>query len=493
MDLLKLQNGSDIRGVASEGVEGEIVNLTSVRVWKIAASFSEILSKRLGKKVKISLGRDSRISGKELLEAAAAGIDLGGCTSVDFGIATTPAMFMSIMDEELDVDGAIMVTASHLPFNRNGMKFFMKEGGADKKLIKEILENAEKYNYTDKYQLYYQSEKIDFIVKYAKGLRDYITEKTGMEKPLAGTKIIVDAGNGAGGFFAAEFLEKLGADTTGSLYLDPDGMFPNHVPNPEDKTALEIIKKQVVDVKANLGIIFDTDVDRSAIIDSEGNAVNRNRLIALISAILLKEHPESYIVTDSVTSKGLKEFIENRGGVHHRFQRGYKNVINESIRLNEEGYESYIGIETSGHGALKENYFLDDGAFLVVKVLTEYANMKKIGSDIFDLIKDYEDPAEENEIRIKIAREDFQDYGKRIIIDIKEKSEEMEGWSVEKPNYEGVRINCDVDNGNGWFLLRMSLHDPVLPLNIESDSIGGCNIIEKRLFELLGEYMDLKY
>ena len=493
MDLLKLQNGSDIRGVALEGVEGEKVNLTAVGVWKIAASFSEILAKRLGKKVKISLGRDSRLSGKELLEAAAAGIEHSDCRAVDFGIATTPAMFMSIMDEDLDVDGAIMVTASHLPFNRNGMKFFMKDGGADKKLIREILENAEKYDYSDEFKLYSQCEKDDFLVKYAEGLRNYIIDKTGMEKPLAGTRIIVDAGNGAGGFFAGEFLEKLGSDTTGSLYLDPDGTFPNHVPNPEDKTALEIIKKQVVDVKADLGIIFDTDVDRSAIIDSEGNAVNRNRLIALISAILLKEHPGSYIVTDSVTSKGLKKFIEDKGGVHHRFKRGYKNVINESIRLNEEGHESYIGIETSGHGALKENYFLDDGAFLAVKILTEFANMKKNGSDIFDLIKDYEDPAEEKEIRIKIEREDFQEYGKGIIQSIEEKAAEIEGWSVEKPNYEGVRINCDQDNGNGWFLLRMSLHDPVLPLNIESDSIGGCEIIEKKLFELLGEYEDLKY
>lgn len=493
MDLLKLQNGSDIRGIALEGVEGESINLTAVSVWKIAASFSELLSQKLGKKVKISLGRDSRISGKELLQASAAGINRTGSTSLDFGIATTPAMFMSIMDGDLEVDGAIMITASHLPFNRNGMKFFMKEGGADKKFIREILENAMKFDYSRKHELYFQSQEYNFIVKYAEGLRNYIVQKTGMKKPLAGTKIIVDAGNGAGGFFAEEFLEKLGADTKGSLYLEPDGMFPNHVPNPEDKTALKIIKKQVVDVKADLGIIFDTDVDRSAIIDSEGNAVNRNRLIALISAILLKEHPKSYIVTDSVTSKGLKEFIENMGGVHHRFQRGYKNVINESIRLNESGKESYIGIETSGHGALKENYFLDDGAFLVVKILAEYANMKKNGKDIFDLINEYEDPAEEKEIRLKITREDFLQYGKDIIMAIEEKSQTIEGWSVEKPNYEGVRINCDNNSGNGWFLLRMSLHDPVLPLNIESDSIGGCEIIEKKLFELLEEYSDLRY
>ena len=84
--------------------------------------------------------------------------------------------------------------------------------------------------------------------------------------------------------------------------------------------------------KADLGIIFDTDVDRAAIVDAEGNAINRNDLIALISSVILEEHPASVIVTDSITSAGLKTFIEDHlGGIHHRFQRGYKNVINEAF------------------------------------------------------------------------------------------------------------------------------------------------------------------
>ena len=104
--------------------------------------------------------------------------------------------------------------------------------------------------------------------------------------------------------------------------------------------------------------------------DSEGNELNRNRLIALISAIVLKEHPGSTIVTDSITSDGLTEFIEqDLQGIHQRFKRGYKNVINEAIRLNQECQESWLAIETSGHGAMKENYFLDDGAYLVTKLV----------------------------------------------------------------------------------------------------------------------------
>jgi phosphomannomutase len=182
-----------------------------------------------------------------------------------------------------------------------------------------------------------------------------------LEKITEGLKIIVDAGNGSGGFFAGKVLAPLGADFSGSQFLEPDGNFPNHVPNPEDSTAMTFICNAVKREKADLGIIFDTDVDRFAIVDASGQPINRNELIALISAVILEEHPGSVIVTDSITSAGLKWFIEEEsGGIHHRFKRGYKNVINESIRLNKEGKESWLAIETSGHAALKENHFPDD-------------------------------------------------------------------------------------------------------------------------------------
>ena len=176
-------------------------------------------------------------------------------------------------------------------------------------------------------------------------------------------QIIVNAGNGSGGFFTWAVLDKLGADTFGSLHLNPDGMFPNHIPNPEDKIAMALTRDAVLKNTADLGIVFDTDVDRSGVVDNKGNPINGDKLIALMSAIVLREHPETTIVTDARTSMALTRFIVNRGGHHCLYRVGYRNVIDKGVHLNEDGIETHLMMETSGHGALKENHFLDDGLF----------------------------------------------------------------------------------------------------------------------------------
>ena len=308
-----------------------------------------------------------------------------------------------------------------------------------------------------------------------------VRSATGEQKPLEGFRIVVDAGNGAGGFYVDKVLKPLGANTDGSQFLDPDGSFPNHIPNPEDKEAMEAIMKAVHDTKADLGIIFDTDVDRAGAVLSDGSELNRNRIIAMLAAILLREYPGTTIVTDSITSTGLAKFIEEKGGVHHRFKRGYRNVINESIRLNNAGQDSQLAIETSGHGALKENYFLDDGAYLVTKLLIELARGKKEGYTLESLIASLEEPAESREFRMNILLDEFKPYGLQVIEDLTAYAATKEGWSLAPSNYEGVRVNLDEAHGNGWFLLRLSLHDPLMPLNIESNSVGGTKMIAKEL------------
>ncbi|MCK4881148.1 MAG: phosphomannomutase/phosphoglucomutase, partial [Bacteroidales bacterium] len=308
-------------------------------------------------------------------------------------------------------------------------------------------------------------------------------------RPLQGLKIIVDAGNGAGGFFAGKVLEPLGADTSGSQFLLPDGRFPNHVPNPEDGEAMASICNAVLREKADLGIIFDTDVDRSALVDAEGNAINRNELIALISAVILEEHPGSVIVTDSITSAGLKWFIEDHlNGTHHRFKRGYKNVINESLRLNQEGTESWLAIETSGHAALKENHFLDDGAFLVAKLLIQMSKLNRQGRSLGDLISPLPRSLESGEYRLRIRADDFLAYGSVVLKQLGKMVASEDGWSPEKPNHEGIRIQCRDKGEEGWFLLRISLHDPEMALNIESSVQGGVNQIRVRLQKLLSGF-----
>ena len=496
-DWKKLQNGSDIRGVALEGVEGEAVNLTPEVAYTLGNAFVNWLGQKTGKptsELSIGIGRDSRLSGETLSQSVTEGIAIAGSQVYNFDIASTPAMFMSTVTDGFNCDGAIMLTASHLPFNRNGLKFFTPQGGLGKPDISEILEIAEsgkKISSDTKGKL----TSDDFIAIYAAKLvetiRKGVDRTDNYEKPLTGLKIVVDAGNGAGGFYVDKVLKPLGADTTGSQFLDPDGMFPNHIPNPENKEAMTAICSAVVNNNADFGIIFDTDVDRVAAVDANGNEINRNRMIALISAIVLQEHPGSTVVTDSITSDGLTKFVEGLGGKHHRFKRGYKNVINESVKLNNSGTESWLAIETSGHGAMKENYFLDDGAYLATKLLVELAKTKLQNKSLTDLISDLEEPLESEEFRLKINTDDFQTYGNQVIGKLKDFASTQDDWSIVPNNYEGVRISCNSAEEKGWFLLRLSLHDPVIPLNVESNVEQGVNKITARLLKFFQDFDNL--
>ena len=337
------------------------------------------------------------------------------------------------------------------------------------------------------------------LTPYVNGLKEKILSALGCakdEKPFSGLKIVVDAGNGAGGFFAERLLEPLGADITGSRFLEPDGRFPNHQPNPENAEAMRSICDAVTETGADFGIIFDTDVDRAgAVLPSDGGviALDRNRLIALMTAILVRQYGPITVVTDSITSTGLTDFINSLGCRHHRFKRGYRNVINEAKRLLalEEAAKNAIfanaifAMETSGHGALRENYFLDDGAYLCTKIIIKAAQMRKEGKELDELTASLKEPLESTEIRYKILEKDFRACGEKIIADLTKYAEEQDGWCVADDNREGIRVSFDRDNGDGWFLLRLSVHDPIMPLNVESDSEGGVKIICDKLGKFL--------
>ncbi len=485
-----LKNGSDIRGIAVESENGK-VNLTDEKVKAIASGFAYWLKEKTNKEdIKVAVGHDSRISAQRIKNAVISQLKDAGFIVYDCGLISTPAMFMTNIVPEMDCDGSIQITASHLPYDRNGLKFFTKAGGCESSDIEEILTNAQNGN-----KLPSKEGKVieyDFLSKYADILvnkvRNAVNSEADFEHPLKGFKIVVDAGNGAGGFYATKVLEPLGADTSGSQFLEPDGTFPNHIPNPENEEAMGFVTRAVLNANADFGIIFDTDVDRAGAVDSLGNEINRNRLIALISAILLEERTPAVIVTDSITSSGLKKFIENHGGMHHRFKRGYKNVINEAIRLNKEGKYCPLAIETSGHAALKENYFLDDGAYLVTKLIIKMAQLKAQGKKLEDLLLGLEEPKESKEFRMNILLDDFKPYGENIIKAVNDYALAVGDWHVAPDNYEGIRVSFDAEDGDGWFLLRMSLHEPLMPLNIESNIEGGVKIIAQKLYPVLKSF-----
>ncbi|XP_059649546.1 uncharacterized protein LOC132295337 isoform X2 [Cornus florida] len=429
--IRRLQNGSDVRGVAVEGERGRTVDLTPPAVEAIAESFGEWVISGLEKEeeVKVSLGRDPRISGASLSVAVFAGLARAGCLAFDMGLATTPACFMSTLLPPFLYDASIM--------------------------------------------------------------------------------IIVNAGNGSGGFFTWDVLDKLGADTFGSLNLHPDGMFPNHIPNPEDKVAMALTRAAVLENTADLGIVFDTDVDRSGVVDNARNPINGDKLIALMAAIVLREHSGATIVTDARTSLALTRFITDRGGHHCLYRVGYRNVIDKGVQLNEDGIETHLMMETSGHGALKENHFLDDGAYMVVKIIIEMVRMKLTGSEegIGSLIKDLEEPLESIELRMNIlsepqhakakgaeAIETFRDY-------IKEGK--LPGWELDSCGDCWVSDGCLVDSNDtpasidaqmyrakvsddengqhGWVHLRQSIHNPNIAVNMQSTIPGGCHSMTRVL------------
>ena len=503
-EFFKLQNGSDIRGVACEGVEGESVTLTSEAAFAIGQAFALWLMKKKNLKPEeciVGVGMDSRITGPKLKADVIKGLMSQGIYVSNCGMASTPAMFMSIVYPETQYDGACMITASHLPFNRNGIKFFDRGGGLEHEDITEILKMAAELDaavspemlaadvdsssprYTEMSLLDLYAAKLCMKISSALSGEDYADE------PLKGLKIVVDAGNGAGGFFATEVLEALGTDISGSSFLEPDGTFPNHIPNPENKDAMQAICGATTASHADLGLIFDTDVDRMSAVLADGTPINRDSIIAMIAAILAPDYPGSTIITDSVTSDRLTDFLEKRLGLKHLcYMRGYKNVINKCKELNAAGQVSPLAMETSGHGCLKENFYLDDGAYLAVKLVIAVARAKKEGRTIDHLIADFDTVCEAREVRFPILCEDFRAYGTSVLKEFKNRAS---GAGYELPSsYEGVRIRFS-GVCTGWLLLRASLHDPVMVMNLEGKTATDLELITGIAQSLMEGFADL--
>ena len=149
-------------------------------------------------------------------------------------------------------------------------------------------------------------------------------------------------------------------------------------------------------------------------------------------------------------------------------------------------------METSGHGALRENYFLDDGAYIIVKLLVALVEARREGKTLNELIANLKEPCESAEARLNVLLDDTADYTAAVLETVKEHFSNLPGFEIVQPNYEGVRVNADETHGNGWFLVRRSLHDPLMPCNIESNSVGGMRLIAAELYNALRAFDKLE-
>lgn len=491
----KLKSGSDIRGIAMEDDNNSKIDLTNDIVEKICISFTKWLGRKTNldyKLITVAIGHDSRLSANRIKNAAINALRSIGVNIYDCSLTSTPAMMMAT--SVLNCTGAIEITASHHPKNKNGLKFFTINGGLSDNDIEEILEIAQNEetiinSYTGNVRT------INIMGYYEEKLRNIIIKEINAESPLPlkGLKIVVDAGNGAGGFFVENVLKPLGADTTGSVFLEPNGNFPNHVPNPEDKSAIDSIVDVTKKNKADLGIIFDTDVDRVAFVDENGKEITRDRFIALTSYIALENNKNGVIVTDSVTSDNLKTFIKNIGGNQFRYKRGYHNVIEMARIINQKGANCPLAIESSGHAAFKENDFIDDGAFLAAKMVAKLVNLKNQNIKLSDITKELVSPKETISLRVSINSEHWEELAEKVLSEFKSYANSGKIFNVDNENIEGVRVSLNSKHQDAWAILRRSIHDPVIVIYAEGYNIGGVKQIRNVLENFFKKYDFIKF
>jgi phosphomannomutase len=433
-------------------------------------------------------------------------------------------------------DAAVMVTASHLPVDRNGFKVFrtnvcdndaecLLQGPQTVLTTAAFVHEWARRTARHVSSLYTGGLMIPpssgpgtvyttgghvptYMNEYAEHLKRAVYRELSIPsdtvgaQPLAGLKIVLNAGYGSGGFFQ-QVLEDLGADTTGSIGCDAaqdfDQPFPLGVPNPEYPPMIEATMKACKSVQADLGIMLDTDADRCGFVVPSVTGggyepLNRNRLIALLGVVMSRQYTAEgcTVVTDSVTSEGLTVFLQDCLGLqHHRYLKGYANVIGKARELTEAGAcNAALAIETSGHCAFRENGYMDDGTYTAVKVVsllaTEQSKMNQRVEDVsssllLDLIKDMPELDEIHELRMTVfdgSLETMRSIFDRVCQVVGDACGEVPTWAVDQENLEGIRVRVrntgeqsayDIAPGS-FFMLRPSLHDPIISLQVEGSS-----------------------
>ena len=480
---LKLRSGSEIRGPEQQ--------LTDERAEKLGYAFACWLAERRGRTpdaLVLAVGRDPRPSSGRIKAALTRGITAADSDVLDCGLCPAPALFKAVQPDCGNADGALMVTASTADPTLNGLRFMTADGGLKGPDVDEILLWARDAEVPERLVARHDADGL-----YYEGLRGaaarYLEDDA--LKPLLGMRVVVDARSSVGQGYV-HFLDALGVETEGSLHpLEGEAGIAG---SPDDPQTIDAVVRAVKTVRADMGVLFNADGSRAAIVDGEGRLIAQNRLIALVAAMLLDQAPGATIVTDSVTSSGLSAFIAEWGGIHYRFKRGYRSVIDEAIRLNAEGIDCPLAIETSGHAAFRDNGFVDDGIYLATRVICEALNRKREGQSVFSLIDDLKEPVESVEIRLPVLEaEDPSAASQEVVETLLSYTLDDPSWQIAQDNREGVRIifNLDGDVNNAWFQLRMSVHDPVMVLNAESDVPGGVRRILGALYALIQDNQSL--
>jgi len=442
----------DIRGIAEHDLTDDVIEL----IGKAYGSYM----RRNGWK-KFVVGRDVRLSSERIQNALVRGITATGGDVIILGQIPTPALYFAIV--HLNVDGGVMVTGSHNPIEFNGLK--LCEGiasiyGSGIQNLKKIIDDKNFEKGAGK------TQSQDLIPEYVETIKSKIT----LNRKL---KVVIDAGNGTAGVIAPQLWESLGCEVI-QLYCEPDGRFPNHLPDPTVPKYVVDLQKKVLETHADLGIGYDGDSDRIGAIDETGRQIYADRLIALFSRDVLRRKPGASIVFDVKCSQALPEYIEKFGGKPLMWKTGHS-----LLKAKMKEVKSPFAGEMSGHIFFGDDYFgFDDAIYASGRLLQIVADSKMKLSELIDDIPYF---LSTPEIRV-----DCSDDTKFDVVDDIAKS--------FKKNYETIDIDgARVLFGDGWGLVRASNTQPVLVLRFEAKA-------EKRLKEIISifkrklqQYPDVKF
>jgi phosphomannomutase/phosphoglucomutase len=387
------------------------------------------------------VARDGRLSSENLSKAFVEGLVSTGCSVVDIGVVPTPLMYFAC--NQFGFSSGAVITASHNPAQYNGVKIVLGGTSLSGDKLKSLHKWIEDANFVTGEGSYKSANVIDDYIK-------RITKDVKLARPM---KVVVDAGNGVAGPIAPQLLHALGCDVV-ELYCDVDGRFPNHSPDPSDSDNLNDLRQSVSDHGAELGIAFDGDGDRIAVVDGNGKSILPDRLMVLFSQDILTRQPGATILYDVKSTTLLNEAIKHGGG---------KPVLSPSghsiIKQKMKDYDAQLAGELSGHIFFKERWFgFDDGIYAAVRLLELLADdpLERTPTEVFESI-----PERESTPEIIIEMEEGENYKfmEALIAEAK-----FEGAQVS--TVDGIRANY----ATGWGLVRASNTMPALTLRFEANT-----------------------
>ncbi len=428
----------DIRGIAGEGISEE-------RVFAIGKSYGE-KAKSNGAKT-VSAGRDCRLSSESFSAALADGITSRGVNVLDIGLVSTPMLYFSIFN--MDLDGGVIITASHNPPEYNGLKLCMGKNAMFGEEIKSLSETPVEKSKHARGKII----KTGITEQYADFLSDRVKVESGID-------LAFDCGNGTGGIAAPFVFEKLGCKAVG-IFTEPDGTFPNHHPDPSVEANLQDLIKTVWSRKSRLGMAFDGDADRLGVVDEKGNIVRGDMLVLIFALEIAERKPGAKIIGDVKCSKLLFELAEKAGAKTIMWKTGHSLM---KKKLAEEN--AALAGELSGHIFFGDRFFGYDDALYAGLRLLEIVSAT--GKTVSELLADVPEVFSTPEIHIACP----DDKKFKVIERVK---------ALMAENFPKAEINCidgvRAEFPDGWGLVRASNTQPALVLRFEAES-------EKRLAEI---------